>query len=77
MYYKNRFPIYDTLMGIRGELNVILKLNFVTDDNPFKESSAGVSFFSASTVDCRLLSVECVYGYCFYIPTINYFNTPN
>lgn len=36
------FPIYDTLQGVRGELNVVLKLNFVTDDNPFKESSAGM-----------------------------------
>ncbi|KAJ3271763.1 hypothetical protein HDV01_006371 [Terramyces sp. JEL0728] len=40
------FPIYDTLLGIRGELKAQIKLQFFGDINPFKDSSAGVQFFS-------------------------------
>eukprot|EP01135_Chromosphaera_perkinsii_P005613 Nk52_evm27s355 gene=Nk52_evmTU27s355 len=40
------FPIYDTLRGIRGELNVVVKLELFTDVNRFKETSCGVQFFS-------------------------------
>jgi hypothetical protein len=35
------FPIYDTLRGIRGEINVQVKLAYFGDNNPFKDSSAG------------------------------------
>jgi len=38
------FPIYDTIKGMRGELNVQAKLQLFEDTNPFKESSAGVKF---------------------------------
>jgi hypothetical protein len=41
------FPIYDTLMGIRGELNAQIKLQFFGNKNPFKLSSAGVQFFTS------------------------------
>lgn len=40
------FPVYDTLRNLQGELNVQVKLQFFGDVNPFKESSAGVQFFS-------------------------------
>ncbi|EGC37159.1 hypothetical protein DICPUDRAFT_30730 [Dictyostelium purpureum] len=43
------FPIYDTLRGIRGELSVVVKLEKFKNDNPFKESSDGIQFFSSST----------------------------
>lgn len=44
------FPIYDTLLGVRGELNAQIKLQFFGDINPFKDSSAGVQFVSSSAV---------------------------
>lgn len=40
------FPIFDTLRGVRGELCIQVKLQFFGDNNPFKDSSAGVRFFS-------------------------------
>ena len=43
------FPIYDTLQGIRGELRVSIKLQFIENENPFKDSSAGVRFYGLST----------------------------
>ena len=39
---KGWFPIYDTLRGVRGELFLSAKLQFIGDDNPFRDSSAGV-----------------------------------
>jgi hypothetical protein len=57
------FPIYDTLEGIRGELYVAVKVLFVTDENPFSEASAGVRFFSASSVDPGVLAIESVMGF--------------
>ncbi|KAI8930309.1 hypothetical protein BC831DRAFT_502422 [Entophlyctis helioformis] len=44
------FPIYDTLLGVRGEVNVQVKLHMFGDANPFKDSSAGVQFFTVSTL---------------------------
>eukprot|EP00158_Paraphelidium_tribonemae_P007606 Partr_v1_DN28297_c0_g1_i1_m76345 putative kiaa0528 len=43
------FPLYDTLLGLRGELHVQIKLQFFGDVNPFKDSSAGVCVFSSAT----------------------------
>ena len=51
---KNRvqgwFPIYDTLQGIRGELRLAIKLQFFQNENPFKDSSAGVRLYGLSTL---------------------------
>lgn len=44
------FPIYDTIKGVRGELNVQTKLQFFGDTNPFKESSAGVKFLCGNGI---------------------------
>ncbi|KAL7751428.1 hypothetical protein RI367_003288 [Sorochytrium milnesiophthora] len=44
------FPLYDSLRGIRGQINVQVKLQYFGDVNPFKESSAGVQFFAATAV---------------------------
>ena len=44
------FPIYDTLLGMRGELLAHVKLLFFGNINPFKDSSAGVQFFSSPEV---------------------------
>lgn len=40
------FPLYDTLRGTRGELCIAVKMDFIGDVNPFKESSAGVAFYA-------------------------------
>jgi hypothetical protein len=45
------FPLYDTLSGVRGELLVSVKLNFIGDVNPFRDSSAGVRLLPFSTID--------------------------
>ncbi|XP_021377240.1 C2 domain-containing protein 5-like isoform X2 [Mizuhopecten yessoensis] len=46
------FPIYDTMHGIRGELNVIVKVDLFSDFNKFRQSSCGVQFFSTAEVPC-------------------------
>ncbi|KAL7431435.1 hypothetical protein ACHAXM_002691 [Skeletonema potamos] len=45
------FPLYDTLGGVRGELELSVKLNFIGDVNPFRDSSAGVQLFPFSKLD--------------------------
>jgi hypothetical protein len=43
------FPLYDTLSGVCGELLLSVKLNFIGDVNPFRDSSAGVRLLPLST----------------------------
>lgn len=57
------FPIYDTLQGMRGELNLVIKLSYFNDINPFRDSSAGVPLFSMSTLDSNVYTVKCVLGF--------------
>lgn len=46
-------PIVDTLLGLRGEINIQIRLQFFGDSNPFRDSSAGVQFFcTPSLVSC-------------------------
>jgi hypothetical protein len=45
------FPIYDPLDGVRGELELSIKLNFIDNINPFRDSSAGVQLFPFSSFD--------------------------
>ena len=44
------FPLYDTLRGVRGELSITVKMDFIGDVNPFKESGAGVTFYAMPSV---------------------------
>jgi uncharacterized protein YbjQ (UPF0145 family) len=44
------FPIYDTLRGVRGEVNCQIRLLFFGDVNPFKDSSVNVRFFSSPSI---------------------------
>lgn len=44
------FPIYDTMHGIRGELNIIVKVDLFSDVNKFRQSSCGIQFFSTAEV---------------------------
>ncbi|UYV60581.1 C2CD5 [Cordylochernes scorpioides] len=39
------FPIYDTMHGLRGEINVQVKVELFSDSNKYRESSCGVQFF--------------------------------
>eukprot|EP00118_Oscarella_pearsei_P012481 m.92430 g.92430 ORF g.92430 m.92430 type:complete len:987 (+) comp36731_c0_seq28:28-2988(+) len=41
------YPIFDTMHGIRGELNVQIRVKFIQDFNKFRQSSCGVKFFSS------------------------------
>lgn len=58
------FPLYDTLGGVRGELGLSVKLNFIGDVNPFRDSSAGVQLFPFSTLDpASGYSISHVFGF--------------
>lgn len=58
------FPLYDTLAGVRGELCLSVKLNFIGDVNPFRESSAGVRLFPFSTLDPMAgFTVQHIFGF--------------
>ncbi|KAI7688250.1 C2 domain-containing protein 5 [Sarcoptes scabiei] len=39
------FPIYDTMHGIRGEINCIVKVALFSDANRYRQSSCGFKFF--------------------------------
>uniref|UniRef100_A0A182QW95 C2 domain-containing protein n=1 Tax=Anopheles farauti TaxID=69004 RepID=A0A182QW95_9DIPT len=43
-------PVYDTIHGVRGEINVIVKVDLFTDFNKFRQSSCGVLFFHPSNI---------------------------
>lgn len=38
-------PVFDTMHGIRGEINLIVKVDLFSDVNKFRQSSCGVQFF--------------------------------
>lgn len=58
------FPLYDTLAGVRGELCLSVKLNFIGDVNPFRESSAGVRLFPFSTLDPMAgFTIQHIFGF--------------
>ena len=43
-------PVYDTMHGIRGEVNIIVKVELFSDLNKFRQSSCGVQFFCCQEV---------------------------
>ena len=45
------FPLFDNIGGVRGEIEIAIKLNFIGDVNPFRDSSAGVQLFPFSRLD--------------------------
>lgn len=59
------FPLFDvsTLRGVRGSLRLTIKLQFIGNDNPFKDSSAGVQFFSTSNLSPGAFIVQEVLGF--------------
>jgi hypothetical protein len=57
------FPVYDTLLGVRCELSLVIRLLYFGDVNPFQESSAGVQFFGLSTLDPNQYTIEKMLGF--------------
>ncbi|XP_076262270.1 C2 domain-containing protein 5 isoform X2 [Rhynchophorus ferrugineus] len=43
-------PVYDTMHGIRGEVNVTVKVELFSDFNRFRQSSCGVHFFYSTSI---------------------------
>ncbi|XP_069698678.1 C2 domain-containing protein 5 isoform X2 [Periplaneta americana] len=43
-------PVFDTMHGIRGEVNVIVKVELFSDFNKFRQSSCGVQFFCSPVI---------------------------
>lgn len=43
-------PVYDTMHGIRGEVNITVKVDLFSDTNKFRQSSCGVQFFCCKLV---------------------------
>ena len=43
-------PVFDTMHGIRGEVNIIVKVELFSDLNKFRQSSCGVQFFCSLEV---------------------------
>ena len=43
-------PVYDTMHGIRGEVNIIVKVELFSDFNKFRQSSCGVQFFYSPNI---------------------------
>ncbi|XP_058500656.1 C2 domain-containing protein 5 isoform X17 [Solea solea] len=56
------FPIYDTIHGIRGEINVLVKVELFNDLNRFRQSSCGVKFFCTTSIP-RCYRVAMVHGF--------------
>ncbi|XP_051512075.1 C2 domain-containing protein 5 isoform X5 [Myxocyprinus asiaticus] len=55
-------PIYDTIHGIRGEINVLVKVDFFNDLNRFRQSSCGVKFFCTTSIP-RCYRAVMVHGF--------------
>ncbi|XP_026142865.1 C2 domain-containing protein 5-like isoform X6 [Carassius auratus] len=55
-------PIYDTIHGIRGEINVLVKVDLFNDLNRFRQSSCGVKFFCTTSVP-RCYRAVLVHGF--------------
>ncbi|XP_053090872.1 C2 domain-containing protein 5 isoform X8 [Pangasianodon hypophthalmus] len=56
------FPIYDTIHGIRGEINVLVKVDLFNDLNRFRQSSCGVKFFCTTSIP-RCYRAMMVHGF--------------
>ncbi len=52
------FPLFDTARGVRGSILITVKLQFIGNENPFMDSSAGIQFFSSSSLSSRCFYVQ-------------------
>ena len=57
------FPLFDTVRGVRGSLFVTVKLQFIGNENPFRDASAGVQFFSSSQLSPKCFIVQDIIGF--------------
>lgn len=48
--FSGNVPIYDTMNGIRGEINFMVKVELFSDNNKFRQSSCGVQFFHTTAI---------------------------
>lgn len=53
-------PVYDTMHGIRGEVNVIVKVDYFSDVNKFRQSSCGVHFFHCKSCHTHIRLIHFV-----------------
>ncbi|XP_026565457.1 C2 domain-containing protein 5 isoform X1 [Pseudonaja textilis] len=56
------FPIYDTIHGIRGEINVMVKVDLFNDLNRFRQSSCGIKFFCTTSIP-RCYKAVIIHGF--------------
>ncbi|KAG4065214.1 hypothetical protein HA402_007611 [Bradysia odoriphaga] len=55
-------PVFDTCKGIRGEVNLIVKVDLFSDVNKFRQSSCGVQFFHSSIIPYGYV-VQAIHGF--------------
>lgn len=55
-------PVYDTMNGVRGEVNLIVKVDLFIDFNKFRQSSCGVRFFHSPIIP-HGYSAQIVHGF--------------
>lgn len=55
-------PIFDTMHGVRGEVNIQVKVELFSDLNKFRRSSCGVEFFCTSAIP-EGYRVKCINGF--------------
>lgn len=48
--FSGYIPIYDTMNGIRGEINFMVKVELFSDSNKFRQSSCGIQFFHTNAI---------------------------
>jgi len=51
-------PVFDTMHGIRGEINVIVKVDLFSDVNKFRQSSCGIPFFHCTYFNFEICRVH-------------------
>lgn len=57
------FPLFDTARGVRGSIFVTVRLQFLGNENQFRESSAGIQFFSSSTLSTKCFFIQEIIGF--------------
>lgn len=69
-------PVFDTMHGIRGEVNIIVKVDLFSDVNKFRQSSCGVQFFHCEFIVTILaiFFVTFVLSRCYFAYTQNIFS---
>lgn len=63
-------PVYDTMHGIRGEVNVIVKVELFSDFNRFRQSSCGIQFFCCKfSFLLAIICVKCISKFTLHLTT--------